>query len=247
MIFCDCQLVFSWILQDNIHLDQYPLNFVVILGIGVPLLPNLFLCLLHCPWCRVAILMFLSSVAMAIGILVYCLMRKKVVQGRTPFCVACKTCSGIQSVSACDTCPSSITHLPPFWSPSTPLPLHTSIHSSLIPHVLYLLLSLIILGTVLCNIIEARCYAVQCRRIDCEQLRKTDTADEDLHGQNVCNQLLIDTATYCSQLIRLHNLVCQCNRWRERLTSSVYMCMCVCVYVYVIVCVCLCSVCCGHH
>ena len=65
--------------------------------------------LLHCP-CRVAILMFLCSLAMAIGIVVYCLVRKIVGQGQTPFCVGC--CSGLpecHTVSAHDTCPSSCT------------------------------------------------------------------------------------------------------------------------------------------
>ena len=69
--------------------------------------------LLHCP-CRVAILMFLCSLAMAIGIVVYCLVRKIVGQGQTPFCVGCNTCSGRHTVSARDTCPSSCTPHSPF-------------------------------------------------------------------------------------------------------------------------------------
>ena len=68
---------------------------------------------LHCP-CRVAVLMFLCTLAMVIGIVVYCLVRKIVGQGQTPFCAGCNTCSGRQTVSARDTCPSSCTPHSPF-------------------------------------------------------------------------------------------------------------------------------------
>lgn len=91
--------------------------------------PVSFLLLLHCP-CRVAILMFLCTLGMAIGIVVYCLVRKKVGQGQTPFCVGSNTCSGLQNVSVCDTCPSSHTpHSPPLVLFLSTFPC-TSVHTS---------------------------------------------------------------------------------------------------------------------
>ena len=88
--------------------------------------------LLHCP-CRVAILMFLCSLAMAIGIVVYCLVRKIVGQGQAPFCVGCNTCSGRHTVSAHETCPSSCTPHSPFVVLFLSTFPYTSVHTSGLP------------------------------------------------------------------------------------------------------------------
>ena len=107
---------------DDIFADQetgmytcdFTTNTMLSLQLAFQHYPNPhFLSSLALP-CRVAVLMFLCTLAMAIGIVVYCLVRRKVGQGQTPFCVGCNTCSGCQTVSARDTCPSSCTPHSPF-------------------------------------------------------------------------------------------------------------------------------------